>query len=467
MVTRVGPDPDLGGVAGLRLPLVTWGESVELCEMDWDGNLVWSFKDWPKPAGATTVAYQHHDYEREGNPVGYYAPGQDYVTNGKTLILTAAVMKAPEVCQDVALLEDVVYEVGSEGEILWQWFSLDHFAELGFDGSALEFIADPRAGDDPAAVWEHFDYLHANAISVLGKNKWYSERGDERFDPSNIMISYRSSNIVAIISRATGRIVWKIGPDFKEGAAEYGLGQIVGQHAAHLIPEGLPGAGNVLLFDNGGQSGYGGEEGYPRYQRDYSRVLEFDPVTLRKVWDYAADGFYSAFVSNAQRLPNGNTLICQGMGGRIFEVTPDKEVVWELTRRELVTRKPGACDGYTLFVGMDGEEYKTLLVDMDGNTVHSWDMVGMPVKMLSNGSVLGNTRPDIALTGPAGSEASEGEAPTGLVAMVASGGMYRAYRIPPEWVPGNVTGYESWSEYAVARERGGTDSPRASSQDRD
>ncbi len=71
--------PDLGGVAGLRLPLVTWGESVELCEMDWDGKVVWSFMDWPEPAGATTPAYQHHDYEREGNPVGYYAPGQSYL----------------------------------------------------------------------------------------------------------------------------------------------------------------------------------------------------------------------------------------------------------------------------------------------------------------------------------------------------------------------------------------------------
>ena len=63
-----------------------------------------------------------------------------------------------------------------------------------------------------------------------------------------------------------------------------------------------------------------------------SKVLEFDPRTKDPVWEYQGTPKYtfaSPFISGAQRLKNGNTLICEGQWGRIFEVTPQKEVVWE------------------------------------------------------------------------------------------------------------------------------------------
>ena len=63
-------------------------------------------------------------------------------------------------------------------------------------------------------------------------------------------------------------------------------------------------------------------------------MLEFNPVTLEKVWEYSVSGiehfrFFSHYVSNTQRLPNGNTMINEGAGGRIIEVTTDGEIVWE------------------------------------------------------------------------------------------------------------------------------------------
>ncbi|WP_283171469.1 hypothetical protein, partial [Curtanaerobium respiraculi] len=75
-------------------------------------------------------------------------------------------------------------------------------------------------------------------------------------------------------------------------------------------------------------------------RRDGSRVVEFDPTTLEIKWelkDTNADGdfmfnahyFYSPLTSDAQRLPNGNTFICEGTSGRFMEYTPDKELVWE------------------------------------------------------------------------------------------------------------------------------------------
>jgi hypothetical protein len=123
------------------------------------------------------------------------------------------------------------------------------------------------------------------------------------------------------------------------------MGWIIGQHHAHMIPAGLPGAGNILVYDNGGWAGYGSPNpGSPTGEkaalRDYSRILEIDPTTLKIVWQYTpreagflipldASRFYSPFISSAQRLPNGNTLICEGSDGRIFEVTAEHELVWE------------------------------------------------------------------------------------------------------------------------------------------
>jgi hypothetical protein len=57
--------------------------------------------------------------------------------------------------------------------------------------------------------------------------------------------------------------------------------------------------------------------------------MEIDPVTMKRVWMYNGAGFFSTNISGAQRLPNGNTLITEGAGGRVFEVTPDSKIVWE------------------------------------------------------------------------------------------------------------------------------------------
>jgi hypothetical protein len=183
---------------------------------------------------------------------------------------------------------------------------------------------------------------------------------------------------MAIIERSSGKIVWRVGPDYSRKTVEgQKLGPIIGPHQAHIIPKRLPGAGNILVFDNGGFAGYG-ILGLPcRYIRFYSRVIEFNPLTYDIVWEYEKkdgpivqkDGndsrFFSLLIGSAQRLPNGNTLICDGNQERIFEVTPEKNIVWEFDY-------PGVFGKY-------------LIKDI-----------------------------------------------------------YRAYRVPPEWVPGNPSGYSPW-----------------------
>ena len=319
--------------------------------MDWDGNVVWEFNqaEFIEDPGEKPqwMARQHHDFQREGSTTGYYAPGHEPQSlSGNTLVLCHRDVHC-EYISDKPLLDDVVYEVNWDGEIIWEWQASDHVEEMGFSEAARNAMArnpNYRGGSLIDSAPGLGDWMHINSMSTLGPNKWY-DAGDERFHPDNIIMDGRETNIIFIISKETGKIVWKVGPDYSIGHPEHALGWIIGQHHAHMIPDGLPGAGNILVFDNGGWAGYdnpnpGAPIGVKAAQRDYTRILEFDPTTLKIVWQYTpheagfvipldASRFYSPFISSAQRLPNGNTLITEGSDGRLIEVTADHEIVWE------------------------------------------------------------------------------------------------------------------------------------------
>jgi hypothetical protein len=172
-----------------------------------------------------------------------------------------------------------------------------------------------------------------NSATYVGLNHWFDE-GDKRFAPDNVIISSRQASVIAIVGR-DGSIVWRMGPDYSQSDALRKIRQIIGQHNVHMIPRGLHGAGNLLVFDNGGASGYGSPtpvapNGSGIFARANSRVLEIDPVKLDLVWSYVSPlQFYSSNISGAQRLPNGNTLITEGAPGRLFEVSTDGTIVWE------------------------------------------------------------------------------------------------------------------------------------------
>ncbi|MFT8314356.1 MAG: aryl-sulfate sulfotransferase [Clostridium sp.] len=335
------------GSTGERNPKYGFQDLIDLVQVDWEGNVVWKFNktELIEDPGEESqwIARQHHDYQREGNPVGYYAPDlAPEVDKGNTFILTHENVKN-SVISDKVLLDDKIIEVTWDGKIVWEWRANEHFDEFGFDEAAKTTIyKDPNIrplGDNGVGDW-----LHINSISLLGPNKWF-DNGDERFNPENIILDSREANIIAIIDKKTGKIVWKIGPHYDTSEELINLGWIIGQHNVHLIPKGLPGEGNILIFDNGGWGGYGAPNpsspnGIKNVHRDYSRVLEIDPITLKIVWQYTPKEagliepldsvrFYSPFISNAQRLPNGNTLITEGSDGRIFEVTKEHEIVWE------------------------------------------------------------------------------------------------------------------------------------------
>lgn len=346
MPVKILPGGYVMGHSGMRNPAYGFLEHVDVVQVDWNGNIVWKFDQYEyiEDPGEDPrwMALAHHDYQREGNPVGYYAPGLDpKVDSGNTLILGHKRVKNPQISEKT-LLDDVIYEVSWDGEILWEWCVNDHFEEFNWSEEARNILY--RNPNLLKRGGEFGDWMHLNSISTLGPNKWY-DAGDERFHPDNIIWDGRESNIIAITDKKTGKIAWSVGPDYNKSKELRELGWIIGQHHAHMIPRGLPGEGNILVFDNGGWAGYGAPNpsapiGLKHALRDYSRVIEFDPTTLKVVWEYShvekdrplkvkAYRFYSGFESSAQRLPNGNTLIAESAGGRIIEVTPDFEIVWE------------------------------------------------------------------------------------------------------------------------------------------
>jgi hypothetical protein len=243
---------------------VTRRISQTIGELDWQGQVVWQFGE-KAPGGR---AQQHHDWGR--------------LANGNTIVLANKVHPVPGFTQP-QVLDDVIYEVNPAGEVVWTWLASDHLQEFGFTPDELKLVeAAPTA-----------DYLHINNLKVVGPNRWF-DAGDERFNPENLLIDSRNANFIAIISRESGKVVWSLGPHYPairetgietQASLPRPVDQISGQHDAHIIPAGLPGAGNLLVFDNQGEGGY---PPAPLTVTGGSRVLEINPITKEIVWQYTA-----------------------------------------------------------------------------------------------------------------------------------------------------------------------------------
>ncbi len=208
-------------------------------------------------------------------------------------------------------------EIDVNQELLWEWHGEHHLEEL-------EALLSADAWDQVRTrIHEEFvfDWAHNNTLQIIPPNAtWEKTRGegDERFRPGNIVFSYRSLDVIGVIDRGSSEIVWAWGP-----------GVIDGQHKPHMLPNG-----NIMLFDNG-------------TLRGFSRVIEVDPLAVENedngiVWEYRAQDptdFFSPYISGGQRLPNGDTLICEGNKAHLFEVTRAGEIVWDFVNPY---RKEGA-----------------------------------------------------------------------------------------------------------------------------
>ena len=173
-------------------------------------------------------------------------------------------------------------------------------------GDTVQEITPGGAVVDEWRSWEHLSVEEDIICPLEGRREWTHGNALSVTPSGDLLVSFRQISVVGIVDRATGDFRWKWGP-----------GVINHQHHPTYLDNG-----HVLLFDNGPH----------RRGANYSRVIEVDPGTNTIAWEYHGEpraSFYSYNISSAERLPNGNTLICEGVRGRVFEVTPAGQVVWE------------------------------------------------------------------------------------------------------------------------------------------
>ncbi|MHC4253047.1 MAG: aryl-sulfate sulfotransferase, partial [Planctomycetota bacterium] len=173
-------------------------------------------------------------------------------------------------------------------EIVWELSLGDHAERLcelaGLPMPVNYFRRDEHGVIEPRKA---SDWAHANTVEVLPATP-LGER-DARFREGNILFSLRSLDTIGTIDPELSEIVWAWGP-----------GVLDGQHQPTMLP-----GGNILVFDNG-------------TFRGHSIVREVEPASGEIVWQYEdGEDFFSPFRAGNQRLPNGNTLICECDAGRL------------------------------------------------------------------------------------------------------------------------------------------------------
>ena len=348
-------------------------------ELDWDGKLTWDF------TFSSKERIHHHDVEP--------------MPNGNVLLIAwehvpperaIALGRDREVVDANGWWPDAIYEIEpvrpDGGRVVWEWHALDHLVQerdkakpgygpiaqhpgridvngdhtperpqtaeerrrerelrermsrLGYAGGRDD--ADARPPDQRGGR-NHADWLHTNSV-------------DYHAGHDLILLSTPRLSEVWILDHSTtseeargasggrrgkgGEILYRWGNPRVYGAGGEADRRLFSQHDAQWIPDGHPGAGNVLVFNNGN-----GRPGGEHSSVD-ELALPFDPETgfrregsapfepREPAWSYSAPdpgSFYSFFISGAQRLRNGNTLICSGAQGRVFEVTREGGIVWE------------------------------------------------------------------------------------------------------------------------------------------
>ena len=297
---------------------------------DWDNNPIWSFY----------YGLQHHDVE--------------YLPNGNVLMVVTDRQNSgpaiqagrnPDLITDGNIRSTSILEINKtgddSGEIVWQWNAWDHLIQE-FDPAQDNYgvVAEhPELIDINFAKDGGADWLHTNSVA-------YNEEFDQ------IILSNRGTSEVWIIDHSTtteqassheggnsgkgGDLLYRWGNPIVYGAGTEADQKLFGQHDAHWIAPGLEGKRNILIFSNGWPNrGFSSiEEIIPPVDGNGNYALTvgnaYEPSA--QLWTYTTPtqtDFNSQRFGGSQRLPNGNTLICNADKGEFFELTPTEEIVWK------------------------------------------------------------------------------------------------------------------------------------------
>ena len=229
------------------------------------------------------------------------------------------------------------------GKIIWEWHVWDHLIQ-DYDQTKNNY---GNIRNHPELIDINFGlpmgYIDINHINSLDYN--------EKFD--QILISSHTQNEIWIIDHSTtteeaaghsggryekgGDLLYRWGNPQTYRAGTTDNQMLFGQHDARWIEPECPGEGHITIFNNGlgrPEMSYSSvDEIVPPVDENGNYYLEIGSTYGPKepIWRYKSENlsdFFSPIIAGAQRLPNGNTLICNGYSGKFFEVTMEKEIVW-------------------------------------------------------------------------------------------------------------------------------------------
>jgi hypothetical protein len=335
----------------------TAGGGGRVQEFAWDGDVVWDF------TYSSPTVIPHHDFLR--------------LPNGNVLLIVKVRKRAeqaiaagriPSSVEGAEVQSDGLVEIRPNGktggDVVWEWYLWDHliqdcdkekanYGDVAAHPELVDINYNVVAGKRANADWTHF-----NAVDY---NRKLNQVAVSLRNFSEIWIIDHSTTTREAASHKGGRsgkggdILYRWGNPraYRGGSVEDQ--RFFGQHNIQWIANGLPGAGHLLVYNNGDT----------RPGTRYSSVDEIVPPADSKgryslkgkkfgpaepIWTYAAPNktdFYSMNISGVQRLHNGNTLICAGAPGIIFEITPDNRVVWQYNLPSFGGR--GGASGRSVF----------------------------------------------------------------------------------------------------------------------
>ena len=239
-----------------------------LLRMSWSGKTRWR-----------QMVNAHHDVERR--------------PDGRISTLLFRLRRIPEIDPAIDVKDHEIALLDGEGNLLERRSLYDLLTSNPDEFRFLPVQAKPEKRP-------FIDLLHANSLEWM--HQPHLEARSALYAPTNVLVSFRHQDTVAIFDWEANELVWA-----------WGQGEISGQHDATVLPNG-----NILIFDNG-------------LDRGASRIVELDPLQKEIVWEYEAaepKDFFSLRKGSSQRLANGNTLIANSDSGDAFEVTPAGEMVW-------------------------------------------------------------------------------------------------------------------------------------------
>lgn len=254
-------------------------EYIGVIKLDKDSNLLWAYK-----------ANCHHDL--------------DIDEAGRIYLLTAREIRLND---DDAVLDNLITVLDGQGKPLKSISLFELFKKIPDKRFIRSVLAQANKKQKKSRLGPfgmeipYNDVFHANTIEVLDGR--FADRSPV-FKKGNILVSILKLEIAVVVDMEKEEIVWLAGPSVWKN----------GQHNCVLT-----GKGTMLVFEN-------------HYKPGQSRVIEFDPLTQKILWQYTGEPknqFYSKVFGANERLANGNTLITESCNGRAFEVTPEGKIVWE------------------------------------------------------------------------------------------------------------------------------------------